>query len=74
MRRDYEARPHLDQYEAEGLDNEDDIDEDDPDARLRAERALSQRDRRDEDLRGTGQGRHLPGIFGAGEKTRQFAS
>mmetsp|Transcript_25307 Transcript_25307/g.42404 ORF Transcript_25307/g.42404 Transcript_25307/m.42404 type:complete len:904 (-) Transcript_25307:420-3131(-) len=71
MQGDYEARPHLDQYEAEGLDNEDDIDEDDPDARLRAERALSQRDRRDEGLRGTGQGRHLPGIFGADDEEEE---
>uniref|UniRef100_A0A7S0RHF6 DNA replication licensing factor MCM2 n=1 Tax=Pyramimonas obovata TaxID=1411642 RepID=A0A7S0RHF6_9CHLO len=64
MQGDYEARPHLDRYESEGLGEEID-DDDDPDARLRAERALNQRDRREQSLRGTGQGRRLPGIFGA---------
>lgn len=42
---DYEARPELDQYEAEGLDEEDQHDEIDPLARARAEARMAKRDR-----------------------------
>lgn len=43
---DYEARPELDQYEAEGLADEgEDADEIDPEARRRAEARMAKRDR-----------------------------
>ena len=50
---DYEARPELDQYEAEGIDeNEDGYDEIDPRERARAEARMAKRDR--EDMRKSG--------------------
>ena len=42
---DYEARPELDQYEAEGLDEDEEHEEIDPQARARAEARMAKRDR-----------------------------
>mmetsp|Transcript_31335 Transcript_31335/g.43462 ORF Transcript_31335/g.43462 Transcript_31335/m.43462 type:complete len:877 (+) Transcript_31335:109-2739(+) len=66
MHADYEARPHLDRYESDGLGAEDeDLSQGD---RAAVEEALDARDRREgRGTQGTGrmsQGRRLPGIFG----------
>lgn len=44
--REYRAIPELDRYEAEGLDDEEELSELSPGARARAEAALNERDKR----------------------------
>lgn len=44
--REYRAIPELDRYEAEGLDDDEDLGELSPGARARAEAALNERDKR----------------------------
>eukprot|EP00899_Mesostigma_viride_P005892 jgi/Mesvir1/15303/Mv06512-RA.1 len=56
MMDDYEARPHLDKYEEEGLDDEEGQAPLDAEARMQAEREMERRDRRE----GVLGGRRLP--------------